>query len=131
MIAEEEKREENLPELYSKNLILIFAILFSTIFAAALLIVNLRKLGKSKAALWVALFTLAYMVATALVIQGFSLSPSLTFVANVIGAAILNEYFWNKFIGREFEFRKRSWIKPTLISIAIAVGFFLLLMGSM
>ena len=131
MNREEENPEQSLPELYSKTLILIFAILFSTIFAAALLVVNLRSLGKTRAAVWVAIFAFAFMIFTAVVMQTFSLSPSLTLIANVIGAAILNEYFWNKFIGNDFNFRKKSWIKPVLISVAIALGFFLMLMGSM
>lgn len=131
MIAEEENLDQRLPELYSKTLILIFAILFSTIFAAALLIVNLRTLGKTKEAGWVLLFAFAYIIATALVMQALSLSPSMTIIANVLGAAILNEFFWNKFIGSDFSYIKKSWIKPTLISIGIALLFFLLLMGTM
>ncbi|NJY62136.1 hypothetical protein HC174_05125 [Salinimicrobium sp. CDJ15-81-2] len=131
MIEQEDNSERNLPELYSKTLILMFAILFSTIFAAALLIANLRSLGKNKPALVVGLFAFIFVIATAVVMQVFSLSPTLSIVANVIGAAILNEYFWNKFIGSDFSFKKKSWVKPTLISIAIAIGFFLLLMGSM
>ena len=131
MTTEEEQQQERLPALYSKNLILIFAILFSTVFAAALLIVNLRTLGKIREAGWVVLFAIFYLITTALVMQAFSLAPSMTIIANVIGAAILNEFFWNKFIGRDLTFRKKSWIKPTLISIGIAMIFFLLLMGSM
>ncbi len=131
MIEQEDNSEQNLPELYSKTLILMFAILFSTIFAAALLIVNLRSLGKNKPALLVGLFAFTFVIATAVVMQVFSLSPTLSIVANVIGAAILNEFFWNKYIGSDFAFEKKSWIKPTLISIAIALIFFLMLMGSM
>lgn len=131
MIEQEDNSEQNLPELYSKTLILMFAILFSTIFAAALLIANLRSLGKNKPALLVGLFAFIFVIATAVVMQVYSLSPTLSIVANVIGAAILNEYFWNKFIGSDLAFKKKSWIKPTLISIAIALIFFLMLMGSM
>ncbi len=131
MIGQEEYREENIPELYSKTLILIFAILFSTIFAAALFIVNLRTLGKTKEAFWVLIFAIVYLIATGVVMQVFGLAPSMTIIANVIGAAILNEFFWNKFIGSEFSYKKKSWIKPTLISVGIALLFFLLVMGSM
>ncbi|WP_051286255.1 hypothetical protein [Salinimicrobium terrae] len=131
MIPEEENHDHKLPGLYSKTLILIFAILFSTIFAAALLVVNLRILGKKKEAGWVLLFGIVYIIATALVMQAFSLSPSMTIIANVIGAAILNEFFWNKFIGSDFPYKKKSWIKPILISVGIALVFFMLLMGSM
>lgn len=130
MTEQEEYYEQQLPELYSKTLILMFAILFSTIFAAALLIVNLKNLGKTKGALWVALFAFAFMVATALAMQAFNLAPTMTLIANVIGAAILNEFFWNKFIGSDFSFKKKSWVKPTLISVGIALLFLLLLMGS-
>ena len=131
MIPEEENSEQNLPQLYSKTLILIFAILFSTIFAAILLMMNLRELGKKKEAVWVMLFAIGYLFATAIVMQAFSLSPVMTVIANVIGAAILNEFFWNKFIGSDFSFEKKSWIKPTLISVGIALLFSFLLLGSM
>lgn len=130
-MTEEENLEPKLPQLYSKTLILVFAILFSTIFAAVLLMVNLRTLGKRKEAIWVLLFSIIYLFATALILQAFSLSPSMTFIANVIGAAILNEFFWNKFIGRDVAYQKKSWIKPALISVGIALLLFFLLMGSM
>lgn len=123
-----EQKEQELPKLYSKTLILVFAILFSTIFAAALLIVNLRSLGQRAAAAWVLLFSVVYMIGTALLMQEYSLSPSLTIVANVIGAAVLNEFFWNKYIGSEREFEKKSWIKPTAISMLIVLALFLIML---
>ncbi|NJW53076.1 hypothetical protein [Salinimicrobium oceani] len=125
-----EDHPETQPRLYSKTLILVFAILFSTIFAAALLVVNLRHLKKQKEALWVLLFAFAYIILTAVVMQSFGLAPTMTIITNVIGAAILNEYFWNKFIGSETAYQKKSWVKPTLISIGIALLFLLLLMGT-
>lgn len=124
------REEQTLPKLYSKGLILIFSILFSTIFAAALLVSNLRRLGKKAAAAWVLAFALTYIVATALVMQAFNLSPSLTLIANVIGAAILNEVFWNKYIGSDTEYEKKSWIKPTAISVGIVIVMFSLMMVS-
>ena len=123
-----EDQQQRQPELYSKMLILIFAILFSTIFAAALLVVNLRGLGKNKAAVWVLVFAIAYVIATAVVFQLLKVDPGFTPIANVIGAAILNEYFWNKYIGSDFEFKKKSWIKPAIISVLIALVFFLFIM---
>lgn len=128
---QELQQEEEMPELYSKTLILVFAILFSTIFAAALLMLNLRSLGKIKEANLVLLFAIVYFLATAIAMETLKLDPSLTLIANVIGAAILNEFFWNKFIGREVEFTPKSWIKPTVISGIIVMVFLLLMMGSM
>ena len=121
-------QQEDLPELFSKTLILIFAILFSVLFAAVLLVLNLRRLGKKTQALWVLLFTFGYLVLTALILQMTGLNASWTFVANVLGAAILNEFFWNKFIGRDLEYQRRGWIKPILIAILIAMLFFFLVL---
>lgn len=119
--------QEQAPELYSKTLILVFALLFSVLFAAALLMANLFKLGKTKQMLLVLLFAVVYLFSTALVLQVFAINPSWSFIANVIGAAILNEFFWNKFIGKDFEFQKRSWIPPALISLAIVILFLFLI----
>ena len=62
--------------------------------------------------------------------QAYDLSPGLTPIANVIGAAILNEFFWNKYIGPETEYEKKSWIKPTAISIAVVMVLFLLMLAA-
>lgn len=123
-------KNENKPHLYSKSLILIFSLLFSPIFAAVLLMLNLKTIGKNRERYYVLLFAVGYLFATAAVLQIFNLPPNLTFIANVIGAAILNEYFWNKYIGRETEYVKKSWMKPALISVAVALFFFLLVMGA-
>ena len=122
------ERQEDLPELFSKSLILIFAILFSVLFAAVLLVINLRRLGKKTESLWVLLFAFGYLVLIALILQSTGLEPSWTFVANVLGAAILNEFFWNRFIGKDFEYRRRGWIKPILIALLIAMIFFFAVM---
>lgn len=122
--------QEDLPALYSKTLILIFAILFSTIFAAALLMYNLNRIGQKKAMWWVLIFAVSFLILTGVVIQVFKLDPGMTLIANVIGAAVLNEFFWNRFIGRDTEFEKKSWIKPILISLLIAMVLFILLIGA-
>lgn len=116
--------DQELPKLYSKRLILGFSIFFSTIFAAALLIANLRKLEKQAAAAWVLLFAMGYLVATAVIMAVFNIAPQLSVVANVVGAAILNEFFWNKYLGSEIEFEKKSWVKPAIISVLIALCLF-------
>ena len=126
----ETENKPNTPELYSKNLIIIFSLLFSPIFAAVLLMLNLKAIGKSKERIYVLLFGVFYLFATAAILQIFSLPPNLTFIANVVGAAILNEYFWNKYIGRDTEYIKKSWIKPALISVAVALFFLLLVLGA-
>lgn len=127
---EKANEQDDLPALYSKTLILIFAMLFSTIFAAALLMYNLNRIGQKKAMWWVLIFAVSFLILTGVVIQVFKLDPGMTLIANVIGAAVLNEFFWNRFIGRDTEFEKKSWIKPILISLLIAMVLFILLIGA-
>lgn len=115
------------PQLYSKTIILGFSIMFSTIFAAVLLMANLRTLGMNSARIKVLIFGILYVVGTGIAIQVFELAPMLTVIANVIGAAILNEFFWNKYIGSDVEYDKRSWLKPLLISMGIVLLVFFLL----
>ena len=123
-------QEESLPALYSKTLILVFAVLFSTIFAAVLLIMNLRRLGKKKEGMWILLFAIAYMMATAALIAALNIDAGYSLIANVIGAAILNEYFWNKYIDNDLDFKKKSWMQPMLIALAIVLTLAYLLMWS-
>ncbi len=119
------------PQLYSKTIILGFSIMFSTIFAAVLLMANLRTLGMNSARIKVLIFGILYVVGTGIAIQVFELAPMLTVIANVIGAAILNEFFWNKYIGSDVEYDKRSWLKPLLISMGIVLLVFFLLTMAM
>lgn len=126
-----EDRQEILPELYSKRLILIFALLFSGIFASFLLRSNLRNTGQKKEGNMAVIFIFLMMLLFAAAIEAFSLPPNLTFIGNVIGAAILNEYFWNKYLGRDFEYERKSWGKPVMIALLISLPLMFLLMGSM
>lgn len=128
--SEEFQQEENPPKLYSKTLILVFALFFSTIFGAVLLIINLRSLGKRRESLWVLIFGIVYQMLAGVMLQTLSLQPTMVIIVNVIGAALLNEYFWNKYIGRDREFEKKNWLKPGAVSILIALFFYFLLMGT-
>lgn len=127
------QNDENnaLPELYSKTLILLFSIFFSTVFAAFLLMSNLRTLEKKRARYIVLAFALVWTIASGIILQLSKLEPSYTLIFNVIGAAILNEFFWNKYIGSDREYDRKSWIKPTLISLLIVLVFFFLFLGSL
>ncbi|MDW5290027.1 hypothetical protein [Formosa sp. PL04] len=114
-------KAEALPELYSKLLILIISILFSTLFGSILLMANLKKIGQSKGRTQVLIFSLLYLFLPVILITVFNLDNNLSIFANVIGGFILTEYFWNKFIGKTFEYKRRDWAKPILISLAITI----------
>ncbi|MBT8295944.1 MAG: hypothetical protein KJO51_05965 [Gramella sp.] len=123
----EKPEMETLPKLYSKKLILIFSGVFSILFGAVLLLSNLKRVGDKKGVYQVLIFVIIYVSGIVYTIQSNPAASSWSVPLNLFGALILNEYFWNRYIGRETAFEKKSWIKPTLISLAISIPAFLAL----
>ena len=122
--------EEKLPKLYSKRVILSFCAFFSVMFGGVLLMRNMAQIGNKKAQAQVFIFSFFYMVFVISVMTYFEISSNLTIPFNIAGAAILNEHFWNKYLG-EVEYEKKSWYKPAIISFGIALVFFLLIVSTM
>lgn len=54
-----------------------------------------------------------------------NIQANLAIVLNLVGATILTEFFWNKKLGKETKYRKRSWLKPAIISVIITIPFIL------
>ena len=97
---------------------MIFSVVFSVIFGAALLIFNLKE-NKPK---WlVALYAILYTVFMLSVLSNFERNTGITLAANALGAYFLVTVFWNKYIGRATLYRKKSIKKPLIISIIITV----------
>jgi len=128
---EKEKKESNLtddpnaPELHSKTVIYAFSVIFSTIFGAILLHYNLKQTNNTKGKNQVLLFGILYTAFTIITINLIGPKGNLAIIFNLGGAAILSEYFWNKFLGKEIKHRKRSWIKPAIISVIVTIPFIL------
>lgn len=116
-----------LPQFYSKRIILVFSGLFSIIFGAALLLSNLKKLEDKKATYQVLVFVFLYVSGIVYTLSSMKTAPNLTLPLNLLGGLILNEYFWNRYIGKETEYEKKSWVKPSLISLGISTLAFLAL----
>tara|TARA_B110000908_G_C10223319_1_gene436537 strand:- start:1196 stop:1816 length:621 start_codon:yes stop_codon:yes gene_type:complete len=117
--------EPNAPELHSKKVIMLFSAIFSTIFGAVLLMYNMKQTDNSKGRIQVFIFGILYTVATIVIKDLLNIKTNLALIFNFAGAGILTEYFWDKFIGKEFKYRKRSWIKPAIISALIVIPIFL------
>ena len=130
-IIEEEKKQRNItddpnaPELYSKRGIMVFSGLFSAIFGAVLLMYNMQKTDNKKGKVQVLIFGILYTIATLTVINLLNIRGNSALIFNIIGGSLLTEYFWNKFIGKELKHRKRSWIKPAIISVLITIPIIL------
>jgi len=123
----EKNTEDNLPKLYSKRLILVFSGLFSVLFGTVILLSNLKKIGEKKGMMQVLIFALIYVTGMVITIQSMNANTNLALPMNIAGALILNEYFWNRYIGKDTEYEKKSWIKPAIISMCISIPAFLAL----
>ena len=129
--VEEQKKKNYLtddptaPELHSKRVILVFSAIFSTIFGAVLLMYNMKQTNNGKGRIQVLIFGILYTILIILIANALKTSFNISIILNLIGASVLNEYFWNKFIGKDFLYRKRSWIKPAIISVIITIPFIL------
>lgn len=123
---EENEITEILPELYSKSVITAFCILFSTIFGGVILMSNLRKKEEHKGRWQVLIFSILYTVGMIYTVYSTGTS-NFTLPLNILGAIILNEYFWNRYLGKNIEYVKKSWKKPALISIIVVIPFVLAL----
>lgn len=116
--------DETAPALYSKRTIYWFTVLFSTIFGAVLLALNCRNIGSKKGSLEVLMFGTLYAF-----FQGFALSllpknSILSLGFSVLGAIILNQYFWKKYIGNDTIYRVNPIWKPLAVGVVISVVVF-------
>jgi hypothetical protein len=111
----------NAPELHSKRVITVFALVFSTIFGAVLLMHNFKEVGNAKSRNQVLIFGILYTIASIAIVNSFHIKGNLALFLNIVGATILTEYFWNKHLGKEINYRQRSWIKPAIISTIIMI----------
>lgn len=120
---EESEVDTDAPELYSKRVITLFSALFSTIFGAVLLMKNMKETDNPKGKQQVLIFGILYTIGCLFIINMLDTSTNLAILFNLAGAGILNEFFWNKFIGKELSYHKKSWIKPAIISMLIMIPF--------
>lgn len=108
-----------IPTLYSKRAIQGFTIFFSTFFGAVLLMSNLKKVNKPKARMEVFVFGIGYTFLTILLLNYLPKTFFLTMVFNLIGYAVLVEYYWNKNLGKELKHQKKQISKLLIISFSI------------
>jgi hypothetical protein len=108
-----------LPVLYSKKAIQGFTIFFTTIFGAVLLMRNLKEMNKPKAGMQVLVFGIVYTLFSIILLNYLPKMFFITLIFNLIGYAVLSEFFWNKNLGKEFAYDKKKIWKPLFISTLI------------
>ena len=115
-----------LPVLYSKKAIQGFTIFFTTIFGAVLLMLNLKEMNKLKARNQVLIFGIAFTILSAMLLNYLPKMFLTTLLFNLIGYAVLIEFFWKNNIDKELEFTKKEVWKPLTISIIIILSLLFL-----
>jgi hypothetical protein len=108
-----------LPVLYSQKAIQGFTIFFTTIFGAVLLMRNLKEMNKPKAAIQVFVFGMVYTLFSIILLNYLPKMFFITLIFNLIGYAVLSEFFWNKNLGKELAYNKKKIWKPLFISTLI------------
>jgi hypothetical protein len=112
----------NAPRLYSRFSIRFFAILFSTFFGGILMAINFNRLGKKRELIYVLAFSILYSYG---VFHATTLSPenttTITLILNLLGSLLLEEFFWKRYIGKHFKFRRQSITGALMIGFGISV----------
>lgn len=112
---------DTIPEYYSNRAVYFFSIFFSVIFGAVLLAINLWS---NKTARWNVIgFGILYTAAAVSVMSQFEITSVWSVVINAIGGSILTGFFWNKYLGKAVEYKKKPVWKPVLISVLISIPF--------
>ncbi len=124
--TEDETEETSaVAQLYTPNAIVGFTIFFSLLFGAMLLATNIRETNNRKGS-WVVIgFSIVYMAIEVALFQLYR-NSTLTLGLNIIGALILNFYFWPKYIGLERAYEAKPIWRALLISILIVLPLILI-----
>ena len=108
-----------LPVYYSTKAIYAFTILVGVLFGSIMMAINCNN-TPSKKGVWQiivfgVLFTAAQFYALSLIGKS---ANSGAIVFNFIGAAVLKQYFWDKYIGNVPYSKKPVWI-PVIIAVVL------------
>ncbi len=97
--------DESAPLLYSRLVVSVFTLFGTTIFGSILLSVNLKKLDKGNEIPGVAMFGLLFAILTFYLA---SVGPRFPIrgLMNIFGSWILVSAFWNRYVGKDTQYRQ-------------------------
>ena len=116
------------PELYSPATITIFSVLFSMLAGGVLLVLNLRALRRTRAALLVGAFMVVYVVVGGYFVLWLKNTYGnqynwLGSFFNLPAILFYNLFFWPRYIGAQ-PYKSRSWVGALLICGLLLLGFY-------
>jgi len=112
-----------LPVYFSERAVFVFSLLFGVLFGSVLMAVNLKN-SKEKKGIWqVIVFGILYSSAAIYILELIPKSNSgLTIGLNGGGAYVLKLLFWDRYIGKDVNYTKRSVLIPAIVGAVIAVA---------
>lgn len=116
--------DKSAPLYYSRRAIFYFSLLCGMIFGVWMLTINFLISRNNKGLIWLLIFGIIYISGELLFLYFLPDFLPMLLVINFIGAYILNQHFWNKYIGRETKYRAKSiWF---FLTLAVIFGFLVL-----
>jgi hypothetical protein len=121
---------------YSRKTIYWSTLFFGTIVGSILMVLNFKNTEKKKGIISVLLFGFVYSFLevyilfflenmTTIQYKSSSYFNLLGLILNGFGAFVMGTLFWNKFIGKDFKYRKKTIWLPILLGIIVDALLFL------
>jgi len=127
LIQDEERDEEDdVPTLYSERVIYTFSVFFSVLAGGILLARNLKEVNRKDGIPHVIAFSLIYTFLSGYLMNVSKSGLVGTVVLAILGSMVLNQYFWNAYIGRGVNYYRKSYGKALIIALLILIPLFLL-----
>ena len=115
-----------LPELFTPSSIFWLTVLFNTLFGGLMLAYNMNKVNK-QALSTVYLFTVLYTIGGVVLVYLIPAGGLFPLLYNIMGALILREVLWKKFIPTQAKFKIKSPQIPFIIGLSYSLLIILLL----
>ena len=124
-------KDESALALYSRKTIDWTTMIFGIVVSTFLMILNFKSAGKKKGIFIVLIFGAIFFIFQIWMISlipdpDTSTTNVVRFGSNALGAYIMHTLIWDKFIGKDFDYRKKANWFPILLGIVINALFILL-----
>lgn len=116
--------DPNAPRLFPKWSIWVFSVLFAPIFGGVLMVMNFNETKQKKDIGLVLGFSIIFSAIVIYLVnfirETMDTTYNLTYLLNLVGALVLDQYFWNVRLGKDLKYRKRPVLIAFIIGAAIA-----------
>lgn len=111
--------DSNAVELYSQKAIYGFSIAFGVFFGSVLMAMNLKRTSTQKAIALTIGFGIAFTAIQLYVLSLIPRNTGLTLITSFLGALVLYNVFWKRFIGAQTPYRIRQIWVPLIIGVIL------------